>query len=162
MTGTNRKRIMQQKLVTVPASEIVHKGLSGPPKDNQSILHIADELLKWSEDPTVMAYNKFALDRAWNPYRFSRLAEKSEYFADAQTIVKERIALRIEEQSRKGKSDEKIEIAWVKEFLPKYSQEYKEQRTALITAKIESHSKNQATIIQVIAEPIPNIEIVDE
>lgn len=122
-----------------------------PPDDLGSIKTIADEWLKWSEDPNAMVLQEYPLSKRWNPYHFYHLSDKSEYFANVQTMVKERIALRIEEQSRSGRSDQKIDSGWVKEFLPAYSEAYKKRRTELVSAKIDGY-KSQP--IQVIIPPI--------
>jgi hypothetical protein len=131
------------------------KHLPKPPTDPLELKKIADELEEYFKNPINMEFNSFALSKGWNPYRFKKAAEHSEYLAEKMVIAREMISMRLE----RGARERVIDMTFIKEFLPKYSQEYKEQRMELAT---KAGEMNRQQAITVVVPPFPNSDIVPE
>lgn len=149
-----KARITQAMSVS---GKVLHKGLNKPPKTESEIREVANGWLAWSRLNTSFEKQAYPLSLNLNPYRFYKLAEVSEYFAEIMDVVLDTIAMRIERSSR----EQELDMPWVKEFLPKYSKEYKQQRTDMVTAKI-AEGINAAAALQVIMHPFPDSKLVPE
>lgn len=114
--------------------------------DKQNLL--GDELVAWSQSPGAEMIEDFPLSKGYSPYKFYRLAEQNEYFADCLDSALSRLGSRMHRAARKREEDGAV----IMKTFPLYNREYR----SLSLEKANAMASKGDTIIQVIEDKIPS------
>lgn len=127
---------------------------SQPPEDIEEQNKLIMDMVEWADtDDKALDPDKFPVTRKLNPYRFYRLADKNEFFAEGLSLAKYIIGVRLKEHARERKLDKE----YLFRFLPLYHPEFREW---MREKKLSMFGDDKPTEITVNVAAIPSSPIV--
>ena len=126
------------------------------PKDRNSQRFLGNEMLFYVNETKTIDLDEFPNSLRMSPYRFYKLAEKSEYFAESLECARYIISSRI----KKGWMFKQLDSKACAELLPEYNQAYREWvRSRVVSARNELGSEGRLTVLM---ESIQTTTVVPE
>lgn len=133
-----------------------YTGFSLPPHDEEEQNRLIVEMVNWAEqDETALDPDKFPVTLKISPYKFYKLSEKNEFFAEGLALAKYIIGVRMKELTR----DRKLDKDYLFRFLPLYHPEFREWSRE---KRLSSENDNRPTEIIVNVTGIPSSPLVKD
>lgn len=134
----------------LPIERRVHSNTTfKPPKDEARQNDLIRECVNWAlENEEAMEIDDFPISKLMSPYRFKKLAETNEYFAQGLDLAKSIIASRLKKDVR----SKKIDKEYLFKLLPLYSKDYSDHIYDRRDKKKEE--ENASRTIQYVAVPL--------
>lgn len=150
-----RARVTRIKL-NLEATYKKKYNLLRPPLDVYEQNVLADQMVDWAYDSDSVSLAEFPISKTINPYRFYKVAEKNEYFADALQHTKYILGERLKKKWIRGELEREYVLKFLGQYDPEYKAEYMEKVESFRKLQLQS---NQGAI-QVVMEPFPSSPLV--
>ena len=126
------------RMVEIDPSRVKHIGLKRLPKDKEEQDALAIELVVWAKKPTSFYIEEFPLMKEYNPYRFFKLKQTNEFFAECLQVATYFCGLHL----KYCVHTKELSPQYVLAIMPVYNPEYKEFISERWN-KFENYIKNQ-------------------
>jgi len=123
------------------------KGIK-PPRDKKAQDELANEMLRFVNNDTVLTLDSFPVSKSMAPTHFYKLADDNDYFALCLELAKATLSDRLIYGWHHGR----FQKDFVLRILPFYNKEYKEM--TMQKFKITEEARYQPAVINVVVPPI--------
>ena len=135
-----RKEPKKKRLVVDKMERKYSPTLVYPPLDIDAQNILADELKDWASKTSALRIERFALEKGMNPYKFKKLRDKNEYFAEAYQTAELFFACKYAE----GGLRKELDTGLVHRHLWMVDPEYYNRTTELDREKLDASKKEQS------------------
>jgi hypothetical protein len=120
---------------------------------------LADEMLVYVDETQILDLDKFPNKLKMSPYRFYKVAESNEYFAEALECAQYIISARIKD----GWIHKDFDSKACSELLPEYNQAYRDWVCSKVTMAIQARNQaNKTGNLTVVMDSVQTTAVVPE